>query len=132
MTIHRLEPAKQFVTRIILLNRFHAPDEEDYDEAGHKLGSIHRNFPDAAVHDQAAYLIAAISAAKPFVEANFRTAFDYTADMLAHEGYQLEWTLPQQQELGHAVWDLITEEGEEAARAYVADWCKPRVLHVGK
>ncbi len=129
MSIHRLEPAQQFVNRIILLNRFHAPDEEDYKNAHHALGTIHNGFPEAEAHEQAAYLIAAIAAAKPFAEANFRTAYDYASDLLFHHGFEAQATVRDQQDLGNAIWDLM-EEGEAAARDYLVDWFKPRVLQV--
>lgn len=74
MSIHRLEPAKQFVTRMVLLNRFHAPDEDDYDGALSALGAVHRGFPSAEPHEQAAYLVAAVVDAAPFAEANFAPA----------------------------------------------------------
>lgn len=128
MSIHRLEPAQQFVNRIILLNRYHAPDEDDYADAHHKLGGVHRGFPNAKPHEQAAYLVAHITTAAPFAEANFRTAWDYTADLLEHEGYHLESELASRQELGHAVWDLGQEEGPGAAEAYLVDWFKSRIL----
>lgn len=127
MSIHRLEPAKQFVTRMVLLNRFHAPDEDDYDSALHELGGVHRGFPSADIHDQAAYLVAAVMARTPFAEANFRTAFDYVANLLDHEGYDLEATLRDQQDLGNAVWDL-KDEGQEAMEGFLSDWFKPRIL----
>lgn len=127
MSIHRLEPAKQFVTRMVLLNRFHAPDEDDYDGALSALGAVHRGFPSAEPHEQAAYLVAAVVDAAPFAEANFRTGFDYVADLLVHEGYDLEATLRDQQDLGTAVWDL-KEEGTDAMTAFLADWFKPRIL----
>lgn len=129
MTIHRLEPAKQFVNRVVLLNRFHAPDEDDYEAAHHALGAVHNGFPEAPIHEQAAYLVAAIATAKPFSEANFRTAYDYAADTLAHHGYDVEATVTDQQELGNAVWSLL-DEGQDAVQSYAADWFKPRVLKV--
>jgi hypothetical protein len=132
MSIHRLESAKQFVTRCILLNRFHAPDEEDYEAAGHALGSIHRGFPRAEAHEQAAYIITAIAAAKPFAEANFRTAYDYVADMLAHNDYDLAATLRQQQDLGTRVWGAMEGDGEAAVRALTATWYKARITSLGK
>ncbi len=131
MTIHRLEPAKQFVTRVMLLNRFHAPDEEDYSEATHKLGALHRGFPNGLVHEQAAYLVAGILAAEPFQEANFRTAMDYVSDTLSHEGYELQANLREQQDLGIQAWTL-REESEGACRRFLEDWFKPRILHVGR
>lgn len=127
MSIHRLESAKQFVTRMVLLNRFHAPDEEDYEDAHSALGAIHRGFPSSDIHEQAAYLVAAVVAAKPFAEANFRTGFDYVADLLVHEGYDLDAGLRDQQDAGTAVWE-IAEEGQEAIAAFLADWFKPRIL----
>lgn len=127
MSIHRLEPAKQFVTRMVLLNRFHAPDEEDYDAALHELGAVHRGFPDATPHEQAAYLVAAVVDTEPFAEANFRTAFDYVADLLVHEGYDLEATLRDQQDLGTAIWEL-KDEGVQAMQDFLVDWFKPRIL----
>lgn len=127
MSIHRLEPAKQFVTRMVLLNRFHAPDEDDYEEARHALGAIHKGFPRAEPARQSAYIVSAVMAGQPFREANYRTAFDYVADMLAHAGYDLHWTLKDQQDLGSTLWGYVEQGDEAAVEAYAESWFKPRI-----
>lgn len=126
MNIPRLEPAQRFVTRAVLLNRFHAPDEEEYRDARHVLGAIHNGFPDAPVHEQAAYVVARIVRDRPFREANFRTAWDYMADLLDHRGFDLEASLAEAQELGNRVWDMA-EEAPEEMEAQLAAWFKPRI-----
>lgn len=127
-SIPRLEPAKQFVTRIILLNRFHAPDEEDYEEATHVLGSIHQGFPNGAVHDQVAYLMGAIIRKKPFAEANFRTAWDYVSDLLAHRDLDLDASLDESYDLAEYAWEWADTEELEAN---LAQWFRPRI-HKGR
>ncbi len=122
--ISRLEPTRQFVDRIILLNRFHAPDEEDYESAHHALGQIHQGFPDGSVSGQAAYLVASVAQSRPFAAANFRTAWDYVADLLAHRGYDLDASLSEAQELGNEVWDRVEHDSLEA---FLEDWFRPRI-----
>lgn len=117
MSIPRLEPTRQFIDRLILLNRFHAPDQEDYSEAMHVLGLIHRDFPIAPVHQQAAYLMARLSVERPFQEGNFRTAWDYVADLLAHRGYDLRASYLEAQDLGNRVWEWIGVPASDAARS---------------
>ncbi len=128
MSISRLEPTRQFVDRLVLLNRFHAPDEEDYEEARGALAGLHAGFPKGPVHEQAAFLVAAIARARPFAEANFRTAWDYVADMLSHRDYNLQATLAEAQDLGNRVWDMVDDEDLEGE---LGAWFKPRIHKMG-
>ncbi len=128
MSISRLEPTPQFVDRLVLLNRFHAPDEEDYSEARQTLAGLHGGFPSGPVHDQMAFIVAAISRGRPFAEANFRTAWDYVADTLSHRKYDLQATLAEAQDLGNRVWDLVDSDDLEGE---LAAWFKPRIHKMG-
>jgi prophage maintenance system killer protein len=126
MSIARLEPARQFTNRILLLNRFHTPDQENYEDAISALGQVHGGFPSTTTHEQCAYLIDSIAKHRPFDEANFRTAWDYVSDLLQHRDYDLQATVPEVQELGNAVWDMQDDAPGEAA-AYLAAWFQPRI-----
>ncbi len=128
MSISRLEPTRQFVDRLVLLNRFHAPDEEDYEGARSALASVHTGFPQGAIHEQAAFIVAAVARTRPFAEANFRTAWDYVADTLSHRDYDLQATLAEAQELGNQVWDMVDDDGLESE---LAAWFKPRIHKMG-
>lgn len=129
MSISRLEPTRQFVDRMVLLNRFHAPDEQEYDGARAALARLHKDFPGGPVHEQAAFLVAHIVAKRPFSEANFRTAWDYVADMLDHRGYELEASLAEAQDLGTDAWDGADDAA--VLQAELAAWFKPRI-HKGR
>lgn len=124
MSITRLEPSRQFVDRMVLLNRFHTPDEDDYSGAHHVLGEIHRGFPRTDAADQAAYLVSAVVKGRPFSEANFRTAWDYVADLLDVRGYDLQASLKEAQDLGNTVWDMAEDDG---LHGYLREWFGPRI-----
>lgn len=120
-SIFHLEPSKQFIDRVVLLNRFHAPDEENYEAVRKAMQEVHGNFPHSDANEQCAYLVAAIMDAGTFQEANFRTAYDYVADMLVHNNYELLANYRDQQELGNVLWD------REDKQSYLAEWFKPRI-----
>lgn len=124
MSITRLEPTRQFVDRMVLLNRFHAPDEDDYDGARSSLAALHGGFPSGPIHEQAAYIVAGVVRHRPFAEANFRTGWDYTSDMLSHRGYDLQATLAEAQDLGNRAWDLAEDDGLQED---LASWFRPRI-----
>ncbi len=126
MNISRLEPTRQFVTRLVLLNRFHAPDETDYEGARHALAGVHKSFPEAPVHEQAAYLVTHVAAQRAFATGNFRTAWDYMADTLAHKGFDLEATHSEVNEWRSKAMNQIDEEPAEF-QAELADWLRSRI-----
>ncbi len=126
MNISRLEPTRQFVTRLVLLNRFHAPDETDYEGARHALAGVHKAFPDSQVHEQAAYLVTRIAAQRAFASANFRTAWDYMADTLAHKGFDLEASHSDVNEWRSKAMQQIDDDAD-AFQTELADWLRNRI-----
>lgn len=126
MNISRLEPTRQFVNRLVLLNRFHAPDETDYEGARHALAGVHKAFPDAAIHEQAAYLVTRVAAQRAFATANFRTAWDYMADTLAHKGFDLQATHSEVSEWRTKAMSQIDEE-PDTFHGELSSWLRPRI-----
>lgn len=134
-TVFHLEKFPHFLARVVALNRLYAPDDpvhehlmaasgpiaegpEGWREAERTrriLHTIHRHFPEQApVHEQAAYLVLQFSGLEPFPEANHRTGWDLTAEILQHAGHELTATVAEGQALGIRLWEEIQEAGVPA------------------
>ena len=136
-SIHRLEPFDRFMQRAIDLNALYSPDDplheqlvavqpvatKPLDAPAEAIGSwtevswarkclvtIHREFPfGAPVHEQAAYAVRAFAGLRVFAEANFRTGWDYTAELIEHAGRTLEAGVRDAEELGNELLDRMNQ-----------------------
>lgn len=164
-SVSHLENWPRFLERVVRLNAVHAPDDrlhaplrldpqqwqhvKDQSEPGdgslldraagsrRALRAIHSHFPAGApAHEQAAYLVRAFAALRPFDEANHRTGWDFTAELLDHHGCELMATEAEGRELGNQVWDGLDEDradgvAQAAARdelfEYLAQWFRTRI-----
>lgn len=135
-TIYRLEPLDRFIIRAVDLNRLHSPDDPLHaailaadgggPEAAYArkcLATIHREFPvGAPVHEQAAFLLRAFTGLAIFQEANFRTGWDFTDELLAHHGHSLETSVAAARTLGSDLWHRLSADHPQGLpRARVLD-----------
>ncbi len=161
-SVFHLEPFARFVHRVVDLNRLHSPEDPLHDalaldgSAWHEfveaagpdvdaavaarkdLALIHEGFPNGEpVHEQAAYLVRAFSAARPFAEANHRTGWDYVSELLEHNGFALLASVDEGRGLGNDVWDQLREVYPNGAQPlvhesdgvseYLLEWFQPRI-----
>ncbi len=161
-SIHHIERFDHFLKHATQLNRLYAPDDPLLDaleldaeawqaasqvanpapevkaaiEARRSLHLLHRNFPAGEPsHIQAAYLLRGFTGLGPFNEANARTGWDYTAEMLQHGGRNLDATWDDARALATSLWmDLEGQAfGKEALLARdenfneLSEWFKGRI-----
>lgn len=158
-SIHHLERFPHFLKRVIALNQVYNPDDESHallglsgpeweaaargDSPATKIAArsrkvlhaIHDHFPrGAALTEQAAYLVRAFSGLRPFQEANHRTGWDYTAEVISHGGSQLLATTDEGRALGNDLWDDLRGElsvdrltAKDEAFARVHEWLRTRI-----
>lgn len=145
--IQHLEPLTRFRRRVSDLNRVYNPDDSvhgvvtmpgpkwqaylqsaDADPtlvteglvARKQLAVIHQSFPaGAAMHEQAAYLVRAFNGLRPFAEANHRTGWDYTAEIVRHAGHDLVATMPESRNLGNELWRVMESAYPDG---FIARW----------
>lgn len=160
-SVFHLEPFARFLHRVVELNRLHSPegplhealslehdawhefvdqagpDADDAIKARKELAEIHEQFPAGApVHQQAAYLVRAFNAARPFTEANHRTGWDYTAELLEHNGFSMLATVGESRELGSQLWERLEGDthdvaAKDAVYEFLEEWFKPRLAKSG-
>ncbi len=165
-SVFHLEPFARFLHRVVELNRLHSPEDPLHDALGldnsawhdfveaagpdvdaavaarRELAAIHEHFPEGApAHEQAAYLVRAFGAARPFAEANHRTGWDYTSELLEHNGFELMASVDEGRSLGNEVWAQLRAAYQDGVRpdlgsgddvsSYLSAWFKPRVAKTG-
>lgn len=133
-TIQHLEPLSRFRSRVTDLNRLYSPDDPLHTlvsmdgerwhlymhgpdgRADHvaqglaarkAIAAIHQGFPAGPMHEQATYLVRAFAGMRPFAEANHRTGWDYTAELVHHNGHELIGTVPEIRTLGSELWRIM-------------------------
>lgn len=110
-SIHSLGHLQEFIQRATELNRLHEPDHHQEPAASEhatatrkRLAAIHRDFPAAPVHEQAAYLLRGFAALRPFAAGSDLTGWDLVAETLEHHGYDLLAESEDGRELLTALW----------------------------
>ncbi len=151
MSIYKRESFPQFLQRVIDLNAVHAGDDELHEllrsesddgrgkAARKKLVTIHHDFPyGAPLHEQAAYLMRAFYGLAPFGVADHRTAWDYTSELLQHDGHTIEATQQDVEDMGLELFDRLGDShsggferkhvlDRDDTFAWLADWFHHRL-----
>lgn len=160
MSIYKRESFADFQARVVELNKLYSEDTlhadliagKDNDEetvasiasapseavlARKKLLTIHKDFPyGARPAEQAAFLIRGFAGLAPFATGNFRTGWDYTAELFHHAGIQ--WNLDaDSEELALQLTDRLgTYEGGFQRRHcldrdelfdWLTSWCQEQI-----
>ena len=135
-SIFHLEPFDRFTHRVVQLNALYNPEDplhaaltgngtgdngavpaDAVAAARKRLAALHREFPAGApVADQAAYLIRGFVGLAVFDEANHRTGWDYTAELLRHQHHEVVAPDAEARSLGAETWQRLQASHPDGLR----------------